>query len=569
MSDKQGCLRRIIKTAKFNLVCTAIIYGAISFATISYANPLDLSTKEELKRRSQAENLARQRKEQQQDIFLQQKPSSKTQELPVEENSFLIQSIILEGNIERFNWAQDFVNQYVGKKLGIQGINSIVNNVTAAFVDKGYVTTRIVIPEQDLSTGVLRLTVIPGVIRDIRFADPVAGGNWKSAFPMRPGGILNIRDIEQGLEQMKRVPSQDVNFKIAPGENPGESDIIIDLKRGKPWQYVFSLDDAGSKGTGKLQAAAILSMDNPLNNNDLLSVSFNKDADNETSHHGTKGYNLLYSFPAGYWDFSLSASDYDYHQTIQGYTQTFLSSGRTKQAELSIQRLLQRDQTSKTSLRFRVTRKQTQSYIDDTEIEVQRKKVTVAETAIVHRLYRGKTVIDTELAHRWGVPWLHARQDLEFFPETTRYKMWIMDMNVRKPVKLGSKEGRYKLDLRAQLTNDRVFASEFFSIGNRYTVRGFDGEQPLLAEKGWYVRNELAIPTGTQGQEVYAGLDYGRVYGPYTKYLLGNELAGFTLGVRGEKKTYNYELFTGCPLKKPNGYKTPSWTLGFNLVYKA
>ena len=30
-----------------------------------------------------------------------------------------------------------------------------------------------------------------------------------------------------------------------------------------------------------------------------------------------------------------------------------------------------------------------------------------------------------------------------------------------------------------------------FSIGGRYTVRGFDGEASLMGERGWLLRNDI------------------------------------------------------------------------------
>ena len=32
---------------------------------------------------------------------------------------------------------------------------------------------------------------------------------------------------------MKRVPNQDVTMQLVPGTNPGESDVVIDVKRGE------------------------------------------------------------------------------------------------------------------------------------------------------------------------------------------------------------------------------------------------------------------------------------------------------------------------------------------------
>ena len=42
---------------------------------------------------------------------------------------------------------------------------------------------------------------------------------WKNAFLIKEGDILNIRRLEQGLEQMKRVSSLDVFMKLLPADN--------------------------------------------------------------------------------------------------------------------------------------------------------------------------------------------------------------------------------------------------------------------------------------------------------------------------------------------------------------
>lgn len=42
---------------------------------------------------------------------------------------------------------------------------------------------------------------------------------WKNVFPLKEGDILNIRRLEQGLEQMKRVSSSDVSMKLLPADN--------------------------------------------------------------------------------------------------------------------------------------------------------------------------------------------------------------------------------------------------------------------------------------------------------------------------------------------------------------
>lgn len=60
-------------------------------------------------------------------------------------------------------------------------------------------------------------------IRHVRFADEKLRGTWKTVFPTRDGELLNLRDLEQGLEQMKRVSSQDVSMEIVPADVPGDA----------------------------------------------------------------------------------------------------------------------------------------------------------------------------------------------------------------------------------------------------------------------------------------------------------------------------------------------------------
>ncbi|WP_274585815.1 ShlB/FhaC/HecB family hemolysin secretion/activation protein [Neisseria leonii] len=107
------------------------------------------------------------------------------------------------------------------------------------------------------------------------------------------------------------------------------------------------------------------------------------------------------------------------------------------------------------------------------------------------------------------------------------------------------------------------------AIGGRYTVRGFDGEISLSAERGWYWRNELAWQYQPQHQ-LYAAADIGHVSGNSTKYLLGQTPAGATIGLRD---TFNvggslpYDVFAGKVLKKSEYFGTKSIDTGGNISY--
>jgi hemolysin activation/secretion protein len=367
---------------------------------VVYAAGLTDQEKQEQNRRSRQDAENQLQRKQEKDVFLE--PNKKIVDdtsLPKETPSFLINAIQLEGNqINKFPWAQTMLEKYQGRQIGMQGINLILKRLNNAFINRGYVTTRVLVAQQDLTKGVLRLTLVPGVIREIRFKNPGTWGNWQMAFPIQSGDILNIRRLEQGLEQMKRVPSQDVDMEISPGEKPGESDVLITVKRQKNWKLSTSMDDAGTKPTGKLQASHTLAIDNPFSINDLFNVAFNNDLEHRGKILGTEGSSIYYSFPYGNSTFTISQSHSNYHQTVTSNLTSFVSSGESDTAQLSIRQLLYRDQTQKTHLEFEIIKKESHSYIDDTEIQVQYKNVTAAKIGIAHKQYFGKAVFDGQLA---------------------------------------------------------------------------------------------------------------------------------------------------------------------------
>jgi len=511
----------------------------------------------------------------------------KNTSLPKEESCFTIENVRLglpdqlspvqhrlgasDLSQDPFHFLRQAMDVYRGRCIGRAGINLIQQRLSALVLSRGYSTTRLGIPEQDLSSGALTFVLIPGVIRSISFSAPEIDGSWKTAFPSRPGDLLNLRDLEQGLEQLRRVPSQDVDMKIVPGERPGESDIVIDVMRRKPWRLAVSLDDSGAKGTGKLQAGVNLAVDSPLGLNDLFTVGFNTDADRKGRQRGTTGNNASYSVPYGDWTFGVAAGSYDYHQQIAGLYQTFVSSGKGRTLEFKVNKLLQRDQDQKNSIQFRVGKRWNRAYIDDTEIDVQRRNATYAELAWVHKHYFGAAQLDLTLANRWGVSWFNGDADLpgrQSDSPTTRYTVQTIDATLVIPFKVGAQPLTYIGTLRGQTTQSALYASEQFSIGNRYTVRGFDGEVTLSAERGFFVRNEIDLPLGNSRQSLYAGLDVGKVYGPTVQYLLGDKLAGASLGVRGVAMGLSYDAFLGWTLVKPQNFRTSSQTVGFNLVYQ-
>ncbi|MDR1709108.1 MAG: ShlB/FhaC/HecB family hemolysin secretion/activation protein [Candidatus Accumulibacter sp.] len=530
----------------------------------------------EIQRQQERERALQERLDPRPDVRLPAGRTPPPDRLPATESPcFTIREIRLDDPSGRFAWALDAADPEddpaTGRCLGAQGINRVMARIQNAIIEHGYVTTRVLAENQDLTAGRLTLKILPGRLRAIRpNTDPDARLTVWNALPASPGDILNLRDLEQALENWKRLSTVEADIRIAPGGEPGESDLILDWKQAFPIRLTLSANDGGSKTTGRYQGSLTVSAENFLALNDLLYLTLNHDlGGGKLGEYGTRGKVIHYSMPVGYWMLAATGSEHRYRQTVAGASQDYLYSGVSETAEIKLSRLIHRNAAHKSTIWLRGYLTRSRNAIDGVEITVQRRRMAGWEAGIQHRAFlaNGGT-LDMELAWRKGsgaFSALRAPEDA-FGEGTARPKIVTAQATLSLPLRLLGQTLRYDGHWRAQWNRTPLVAQDRFSIGGRYTVRGYDGESVLMAERGYLIRNEISLPFADKRQEAYAGIDHGRVGGRTAELLVGRSLTGAVLGVRGHWKGISYDLFAGRPIRRPSAFKTDSVTAGFNLT---
>jgi hemolysin activation/secretion protein len=492
--------------------------------------------------------------------------------LPKEPNRFRIKEFVIDtGRSGKFSWLVEKLEPYQGRRIGAAGIDMLVKLLSEELMARGYITTRLVVPEQELKTGILRFQLIPGYVEDIRFTDERKYGTWRTAFPLRPGDVLNIHDIEQGLEQMKRVGNQDANIDIKAGTKPGYSIILINVQRSKCWTAGMSIDDSGLKNTGRLQATGFFSLYNPTGLNDIFSYSYTKDAEHEDALKGSKNTSFYYSVPYGNYTFNVNRYYNEFYHQIPMEV-PFESRGKTTTWDFGVQKVIYRDKRRKTQLTAKIIKRRKENYVNGEEVKVQRLNTAAYQVGVMQRQYVGQGMVDAFAYFQKGMPWFGAEPGLSDHQEgcmTTRYSLFGLNFYYGTPWQLGDVKARYSFTFRGQYTGDVLYGSDHFSIGGRYTVRGFSGANTLAAENGYILRNEVAFPLQKINLEPYLGVDYGRIWGPSDVNQMGNSLAGLALGLRGKiGKPMSYDVFMGVPIYKPKGFEAPRAVVGFSAYWQ-
>ncbi|SUO92471.1 ShlB/FhaC/HecB family hemolysin secretion/activation protein [Suttonella indologenes] len=507
---------------------------------------------------------------------------------------FAINEVILEGEHHaRFQFALKRALRetgfQAGKCLNAGDINHIMTVAQNILIGRGYTTTRILAAPQDLNSGKLVLTVLAGYLKNIEVdmsqANQTHAGRiaaFQNEFPTRSDGILNLRDLEQGLENLKRIPTAEADIQIVPVDGvPNQSTVLVKWQqRLLPYRLSVGIDDSGTKATGKYQGNITFSADNPLGLSDLFYVNYGRsignvpdaaDSSGSLKKGGTHNYALHYSVPFGKWTWAFNHSGYRYHQAVAGLSAAYDYNGKSYNTDLGFNRLIYRDAKRKTHVGAKLWTRETQSYIDDAEITVQRRRTAGWLTELSHKEYIGNSTAQFKIAYKRGTGMSDAlRAPEELFGEgTSRMKIWTANADVNIPFQIGKQSFAYDTTIQAQWNKTPLTPQDKIAIGGRYTVRGFDGEMSLAAERGWYWRNDLSWRF-KQGHQLYVGADVGHVSGQSAKWLLGQTLAGATIGVRGQMKVggnLHYDLFASRAVKKPEYFQTKKWVTGFQVGY--
>lgn len=528
------------------------------------------SSQEEWLLREQREALERQRREARPDIRLEL-PEAETEPFgppPEEALCFVIDDVQLDGELAgSFDWIAAIGRSYVGHCVGQHGLAMLLREINRRLLAQGYATSRVVLPEQDLRSGTLKLHFVPGRLSHILLPQDYRGA-WRTAFPLRPGDVLNIRGLEQGLEQMKRLASQDLQMQILPAEQPGYSDIHIEIATVRPWHLSLTADDSGSNATGKYQLAAQLGVDNPLALQDQLILNLNQDPRNEREK-GARSHGIYYGLPFGYWLLELSHNRFKYHQTVDGAVQSFRSSGEGHDTQLDASRTFWRSNVGKSEWFAGLTVRRRHSYIDDTEIEVQRRRLSHVALGIRHRHYLNGGTLNLSLSVRQGVDLFGAEERLDS-PDapSPRYRIWQGSAGFHMPLQFVGQSLWLSSHWRGQWSDTRLYSLDWFSVGGRYSVRGFEDDNTLGGQRGWLARNELGMRLGGGRHSVFLILDAGGVAGQGTEGLDRHWLAGAGLGIRGQWWRIGYEAFLAHPLHAPKHFKNDDVTGGFALTWQ-
>lgn len=552
---------------KFFLTIIFIIFSSVASAQVTQADR-DEAAREQQRVIEQQQRINQQLMDRlKQEDAKRKKPSM---ELPKQDNEkrnvkgncFNIKEVNLEGASKISSDKQKkLTEEFIGQCLDFAGINEIIRKITNYYFEHGYIATKVLLPEQNIKSGKLKLTVIEGVVNEIilnenNFRDKT---QVLTAFPYLKGKVFNLRDFEQGMDQINRLSSNNATMEIVPGEKIGTVNVVIkNISKGKS-RVSLGYNNFGQESTGEGQGSIGFEQDNLLGINDLIVFNASKDVHPHSGEKLSENVSGSIFLPYGYYTVSGSMRRSKYLSRIHGVNQDFTTNGVSTQNDINIDRVVFRDQNSKLSFGTGMTFKDQENYLENAFLSASSQNLSIINVRANYTLTAMSALWMTEVGYSHGIDIFGASKDASgIFYDTPRaqFDRVTASLAVYKPFEVKGNYFNYNFSLNGQYSNDHLYSSEQIGVGGFYSIRGFK-EDNLFGDSGVYARNEISyeLPQFIQDPiynefmgslKPYAAFDYG-----YARQRGGRDAAGgrgegymsgYAIGLRNNSEKLDFDL---------------------------
>jgi len=490
--------------------------------------------------------------------------SELTFELPEEALCYPIDKMIIEDQFIRLTKISNTVKFFMGKCLGVKGLEKISQVLQDALIMAGYVTSRVLIPSQDLSSKRLIMRIVPGRVGDIIIENANIS---KNSLPFSTGDILNLRHIEQGLENIQRTPYTQVKIDIVPGGDESQSNIIIKIERAKTWNVRLVYNNWGEGSTGKNLYSGVGYLYNLARVSDIFYLSGTRSTTG--AYDNVSAY---YSLPFGFWAFDLFYNTSHSRQKVNVSAFSFDYLGKNEYFNFKTSRTLFRDKDKKLSTSVEAIRRKAKYTLGDVNLALQERNMGNFRLAVNYKQYFYDATLDVALGWQRFCRLFGGKKTPDMLSGSVSSNSNIITVNLdyTKWLEILNRPFFYNMNIGVQYSPDTLTLQDQFSVGGRWTVRGFENSTGVDGNSGSYIRNTLNFITGYHDTLLYVGADYGQVSGTSDLSVSGinTKLAGAVIGGKGTLESFGYDISVSVPLMNNASFENDRFTVSANFSYQ-
>ncbi|MCP4117366.1 MAG: ShlB/FhaC/HecB family hemolysin secretion/activation protein [Desulfobacteraceae bacterium] len=413
-------------------------------------------------------------------------------------DSLFVNKIVLSGNTV-FSDAElgKVTGAYENRAVSAEMLQSLRLALTRMYVDQGYVNSGVVIPDQRIKEGVVRLSVIEGklggtsitgnhMLRDGYIKDRLDRAILTGDTP------LNVFVLQRNLKLLKDDPHINVlHGRVVPGKRKGEAFLHLEVEESPRHSVVLDLNNHGSPGTGSTGGELSMNYRSLLGMGDDLYAAYLKT-------EGVDSCRLKYTLPVNRLQTSLTAEIDRSRTRVVAEPFSFLDiTGESGGESLFLNHPFYRSLSTDFSAGLKIERRFSRTFYQGRDFSHGDGAVDGESRVLVLRFiqqWRHRTLDQAagfDSTFSFGVDGPGAtfsgkEPDARFFSWFGQFQ-WIK--------RLSFADSQVSVRLLAQLADDPLLSMEKFVMGGARTVRGYR-EDSLSGDQGAAASLEWQVPVG-------------------------------------------------------------------------
>lgn len=172
---------------------------------------------------------------------------------------------------------QALAAQFAGKGKGYGDVQKALEALEGEYRRLGYGTVQVFVPEQELTSGVVRLVVSEGAIAKVtitgnkHFNDE----NVRAGLPeLKEGAAPNMRKLSENIQLSNENPAKQVEVTLAVSEEEGKVNARVDVKEEDPDRFYVTLDNTGTRSSGYARLGFSYQNSNMFNSDQVLTLAY-------------------------------------------------------------------------------------------------------------------------------------------------------------------------------------------------------------------------------------------------------------------------------------------------------
>ena len=418
------------------------------------------------------------------------------------------------------------VAPFTGREITSEELQEARRAVTLYYVNRGYINSGALIPDQEVCDGVVTIRIIEGRLTEIE----VTGNHWlrddylKERLKLRARPPLNVNELRDALQLLRQNPNvQQINAELQPGAVPGDARLAARVLDQQPFRLGLQVDNSRPPSVGAEEILLLAGDRNLTGHNDPLEIGYGI-AEGGYGQWKFSDFNNVggsYVFPLNQFDTRLcvygNRNDFaiiDPAFTTTNNVNISVTSDSYRMGG-SLRQPIYRTSSREFALAVSFERRLSETFVLGQLQSVSPGAVDGKEEISALRLSQEWTdrglnqVLAVRSTFSVGLDAFGVTDD----GTGRNAKFWAWLGQAEYVRRLWDTPNQLILRAAGQWTDDQLLSLEQFSVGGSDTVRGYR-ENELVRDRGLFASAELRVPVlfdkmGTPVVQLAPFFDFG------------------------------------------------------------